>query len=128
MKLKTACSAVLALSLLACNTAPSVESPVALKLLLSQAGIYRLTIPPSGGGGDDATGDLDITNTSGTILTTIMHNCETTGGWLSQTQDLSAYAGQTVRVEFLVHQNSRLCRILAGGHHHLHHKQVRSGR
>ncbi|TMC54522.1 MAG: hypothetical protein E6J26_08465, partial [Chloroflexi bacterium] len=34
---------MLALLLLACNTAPSGESPVALKILLSQPGIYRLT-------------------------------------------------------------------------------------
>ncbi|MEI6487903.1 MAG: GEVED domain-containing protein [Bacteroidota bacterium] len=46
--------------------------------------------------------DAYITDLSGTILATIMHNC-TISGWTNITYNMSAFAGQTVRLEFLVH-------------------------
>ena len=48
--------------------------------------------------------DAYITNTSGTILATVMHVCQT-GGWTQVNYNMSAFAGQTVRVVFLVHQD-----------------------
>src|SRR6266540_4120658 len=48
--------------------------------------------------------DAYITNSSGTILQTIYHLCDT-ADWTNQTVDMSAYAGQTVRIKFLVHQD-----------------------
>ena len=47
--------------------------------------------------------DAYITNTSGTILTTLMHVCSNTNVWTQVTFNMAPYAGQTVRVEFLVH-------------------------
>jgi hypothetical protein len=80
--------------------------------------IYQqITVPPAGGtlsywwnGGTTDTITFDwqdayVTDTSGTILATIQHTCQTTGGWVHQTFDMSPWAGQTVRVEFLVHQD-----------------------
>ena len=49
--------------------------------------------------------DAYITDTSGTILQTIFHQCLDTEGWVNQLVDMTAYAGQTVRVEFLVHED-----------------------
>jgi hypothetical protein len=49
--------------------------------------------------------DAYITNTSGQILQTIFHQCENGQTWLNTTVDMTPYAGQTVRVKFLVHQN-----------------------
>ena len=49
--------------------------------------------------------DAYITNTSGTILATIMHVCSNAGVWTNVTYNMAAFAGQTVRVEFLVHQD-----------------------
>jgi Bacterial Ig-like domain len=46
-----------------------------------------------------------ITNTSGTILQTIFHQCENGQAWLNTTVDMTPYAGQTVRIKFVVHQN-----------------------
>jgi len=46
-----------------------------------------------------------ITNTSGTILQTIFHQCENGQTWLNTTVDMTPYAGQTVRIKFVVHQN-----------------------
>ena len=34
-----------------------------------------------------------------------MHICPTTGGYVNQTFNMAPYAGQTVRIEFLVHQD-----------------------
>ena len=80
--------------------------------------IYQtITVPASGGtlsywwnGSTTDTINFDwqdayITDTSGTILATIMHNCQTTGAYVQQTFNMTPYAGQTVRVEFLVHQD-----------------------
>ena len=49
--------------------------------------------------------DVYVTNTSGTILATISHTCTNTGGWVKQTFDMAPYAGQTVRIKFLVHED-----------------------
>src|SRR6266545_838742 len=47
--------------------------------------------------------DAYITDTSGTILQTIFHQCTDNQAWVQQTLDMAPYAGQTVRIEFLVH-------------------------
>ena len=47
--------------------------------------------------------DAYITNTSGTILQTLMHVCSNSNVWTQVSVNMSAYAGQTVRIEFLVH-------------------------
>src|SRR6266496_1090255 len=49
--------------------------------------------------------DAYITNTNGQILQTIFHQCQNGQTWLNTTVDMAPYAGQTVRVKFLVHQN-----------------------
>ncbi len=49
--------------------------------------------------------DAYITDSSGNILQTIFHQCVTSGGWVQQTVDMTPYAGQTVRIKFLVHQD-----------------------
>jgi hypothetical protein len=49
--------------------------------------------------------DAYVTDTSGNILATIMHVCDNTAAWTNQTFDMTPYAGQTVRIEFLVHQD-----------------------
>jgi hypothetical protein len=48
--------------------------------------------------------DAYITDSSGTILQTIFHVCDSTD-WVNQTVDMTPYAGQTVRIKFLVHQD-----------------------
>jgi len=50
--------------------------------------------------------DAYITDTSGNILQTIFHQALDTEGWVNRTVDMTPYAGQTVRVEFLVHLDS----------------------
>ena len=47
--------------------------------------------------------DAYITDSSGTILQTIFHQCTDNDAWVNQTVDMSTYAGQTVRIKFLVH-------------------------
>jgi hypothetical protein len=49
--------------------------------------------------------DAYITNGSGTILQTIYHVCDSTNGWVNQQVDMTPYAGQTVRIKFLTHQD-----------------------
>jgi Bacterial Ig-like domain len=49
--------------------------------------------------------DAYITNTNGVILQTIFHQCQNGQTWLNTTVDMTPYAGQTVRVKFVVHQN-----------------------
>jgi len=49
--------------------------------------------------------DAYITDSSGTILATIFHQCLNDPIWTNQTFDMAPYAGQTVRVKFLVHQD-----------------------
>src|SRR5437867_5158088 len=48
--------------------------------------------------------DAYITDSNGNILQTIYHVCDTVD-WTNQTVDMSPYAGQTVRIKFLVHQD-----------------------
>src|SRR5205085_4053892 len=49
--------------------------------------------------------DAYITDASGNTLATVMHVLQGTETWTNVTYDLSPYAGQTIRVEFLVHQD-----------------------
>ena len=49
--------------------------------------------------------DAYITDTNGAILQTIFHQCSDNDTWIQQTLDMGPYAGQTVRVKFLVHQD-----------------------
>jgi hypothetical protein len=49
--------------------------------------------------------DAYITDTNGTVLQTIFHQCTDNQVWVSQAVNMSAYAGQAVRLKFLVHQD-----------------------
>jgi hypothetical protein len=49
--------------------------------------------------------DAYITDTNGNILQTILHVCDDNQVWVNAMVDMSAYAGQTVRAEFLVHED-----------------------
>jgi hypothetical protein len=49
--------------------------------------------------------DAYITDTSNNILATIMHQCSTSQGYVNQTFDMTPFANQTVRLQFLVHQD-----------------------
>jgi bacillopeptidase F (M6 metalloprotease family) len=49
--------------------------------------------------------DAYITDTNGNILQTIFHQAANTQHWLQETVDMTPYAGQTVRLKFLVHQD-----------------------
>src|SRR5437762_1709708 len=48
--------------------------------------------------------DAYITDSNGNILQTIFHLCET-ADWTNEVVDMTPYAGQTVRIKFLVHQD-----------------------
>jgi hypothetical protein len=50
--------------------------------------------------------DAYITDASGNILLTIFHQCENGNTWINQLVDMAPYAGQTVRIKFLVHQDA----------------------
>jgi N-acetylneuraminic acid mutarotase len=47
--------------------------------------------------------DAYVQDTSGVTLATIMHVCQDTQAWTHVTFDMAPYAGQTVRIKFLVH-------------------------
>ncbi len=49
--------------------------------------------------------DVYVTNTSGTILATVMHTADNSKKWINKTFDMTPYIGQTVRIEFLVHSD-----------------------
>jgi hypothetical protein len=49
--------------------------------------------------------DAYITDINRNILQTIFHQCLDTEAWVNETVDLTQFAGQTVRVEFLVHED-----------------------
>jgi hypothetical protein len=49
--------------------------------------------------------DAYITDINGNILQTIFHQCLDTEAWVNEMVDLTPFAGQTVRVEFLVHED-----------------------
>src|SRR5439155_14007618 len=85
---------------------------------LGDSSIYQTITVPAGGGTlsywyfpnttDTITFDWQdayITDTSGTVLATIMHVCSNAQTWTNQTFNMAPYAGQTVRIEFLVHQD-----------------------
>jgi len=49
--------------------------------------------------------EMDVTNTSGTVLATPLKVCSNTSAWTQVTYDLSAYKSQTVRLMFKVHDD-----------------------
>ena len=49
--------------------------------------------------------DAYITDSNGIILQTIFHQCLDTETWVNQMVDMTPYAGRTVRIEFLVHED-----------------------
>jgi hypothetical protein len=49
--------------------------------------------------------DAYITDSGGSVLQTIFHQCNNTQTWLNTTVNMAPYAGQTVRIKFLVHQD-----------------------
>jgi hypothetical protein len=49
--------------------------------------------------------DAYITDSSGNILQTIYHLCDSTTDFVNVTVDMSTYAGQTVRIKFLTHDD-----------------------
>jgi uncharacterized protein YbdZ (MbtH family) len=77
----------------------------------------QITVPAAGGtlsywwlGGTTDTITFDwqdayVTTTSFIRLATISHTCTTTESWVHQTLDMTPYAGQTVLIWFLVHQD-----------------------
>ena len=50
--------------------------------------------------------DAYITDVNGNILQTIFHQCLDTEDWVNTTVDTTPFAGQTVRVKFLVHEDN----------------------
>jgi len=52
--------------------------------------------------------DAYITDSDGKILQTIFHQCLDTEAWVQQAVDMTPYAGQTVRIKFLVHEDGFL--------------------
>jgi len=88
---------------------PGTETP-------GDSSFYQQFTVPAGGGTlsfwhwDCTTDTIDfdwqdayITDVNGNILQTIFHQCNDTEIWLNTQVDMTPYAGQTVRVEFLVH-------------------------
>jgi hypothetical protein len=49
--------------------------------------------------------DAYITDSNGNILQTIYHLCDSTTDFVNVTVDMSTYAGQTVRIKFLTHDD-----------------------
>ncbi len=50
--------------------------------------------------------DAYITDSSGTILQTIFHQCLNGNTWINTTVNMAPYAGTTVRIKFLAHQDA----------------------
>jgi hypothetical protein len=88
---------------------PGTETP-------GDSSFYQQFTVPAGGGTlsfwhwDCTTDTIDfdwqdayITDVNGNILQTIFHQCLDTQAWVNQTVDLTPFAGQIVRIEFLVH-------------------------
>jgi hypothetical protein len=86
--------------------------------VLGDSSFYQqLTVPPGGGmlsfwHWDCTTDTIDfdwqdayVTDINGNILQTIFHQCLDTEAWVNTTIDMTPLAGQTVRVEFLVHED-----------------------
>ena len=51
--------------------------------------------------------DAYVTDSNGAILQTIFHQCSDHETWVQQTVDMGPYAGQRIRIKFLVHQDGR---------------------
>jgi len=49
--------------------------------------------------------DAYITDVNGNVLQTVFHQCLDTQAWVNTVVDTTSFAGQTVRVEFLVHED-----------------------
>jgi hypothetical protein len=49
--------------------------------------------------------DAYITDVNGNILQTIFHQCLDTQAWVNTVVDTTSFAGQTVRIKFLVHED-----------------------
>ena len=80
--------------------------------------LYQNVTVPAGGGTlsfwyypvspDTITYDwqqVDICNTSGTVLANVMKVCSNTKAWTNKTLDLSSYAGQTIQIRFTDHDD-----------------------
>ncbi len=80
--------------------------------------LYQNVTVPAGGGTlsfwyypvspDSITYDwqqVDICNTSGTVLANVMKVCSNTKAWTNKTLDLSSYAGQTIQIRFTDHDD-----------------------
>lgn len=52
--------------------------------------------------------DAYVLNSSGALLATLVHTCTNTGGYVPVTFSLASFAGQQVRIEFLVHGNGNI--------------------
>ena len=85
---------------------------------LGDSSFYQQFVVPAGGGTlsfwhwDFTTDSISydwqdayITDSNGNILQTIFHQCANGQTWINTTTDLMPFAGQTVRVKFLVHQD-----------------------
>ncbi len=53
--------------------------------------------------------DAYVTDTSGTVLATLLHIAGNSQTWTNVTYNMAAYAGKMVRVKFLVHQDGCTC-------------------
>jgi len=95
--------------------------------LFGNSSFYQTFFVPSGGATlsywykpySEDTIDFDwqdayITNSSDTVLATIMHVCSNSQTWTQVTYDLSSFVGQTIRVKFLVRGDN------AGGATNMH--------
>ncbi|MGC8724856.1 MAG: hypothetical protein ACP5VF_13445, partial [Acidobacteriota bacterium] len=72
------------------------------------AGSYTLSFwywPYSSDSVQDDWQAVYVEDTSGNILGTLMYTCDASQDWVHRSYDLTPYAGQTVRIEFLVHQD-----------------------
>jgi hypothetical protein len=49
--------------------------------------------------------DAYITDSNGNILQTIFHECTNNDSWVQQNVNMASYAGQTLRINFLVHED-----------------------
>ena len=50
--------------------------------------------------------DAYITDVNGNVLQTIFHQCSDAEAWTNTTVDTTPFAGQTVRIQFLVHEDN----------------------
>jgi hypothetical protein len=96
----------------------NIGSPLGLPEANGDSSIYQTFIVPANGGTlsfwyyprsqDSITfnwQDAYITDTSGNILATIMHICSNSQTWTRVNYNMASFAGQTVRIMFLVHSD-----------------------